>query len=49
MLLDYFMIKILDFDILFTGLISLFWLSIPSFNIAYLLSSDEFKKTFAAT
>ncbi|TNV75319.1 hypothetical protein FGO68_gene7662 [Halteria grandinella] len=43
------MVQFLDFDLLFTGLISLFWLVIPSFNIVYLLSSDTFKKTFASS
>lgn len=49
LLLGYFMVQFLDFDLLFTGLISLFWLVIPSFNIVYLLSSDTFKKTFASS
>ena len=46
LLLGFFMVRILCFDLLFTGLISLLWLSIPSFNVAFLLSSDEFKKAF---
>lgn len=44
----FFMIYFLGFDILFTALISLMWLTVPTFNFAFLLSSDSFKEKIIA-
>ena len=43
---DFFMIYFLKFDILFTLLVSIFWLAPPTFNLAFMLASDEFRANF---
>lgn len=42
----FFMIRFMGFEVLFTILFSILWLSFPTFNFMFLISSENFKYNF---